>query len=110
MSGVTEIYVCKNGQALKEGRLELSHTIDDRDDAEADAIRRCKIDGAIERIAYYAISESGSFRNIFTYTNPNAAQKKPARKMVIREPKRAPLPKKPEASWLSRLVSAFSSR
>ncbi|MSO92571.1 MAG: hypothetical protein EXQ86_04125 [Rhodospirillales bacterium] len=75
MSAVTEIYVCKNGQALKEGRLELSHTIADRDAAEGDAIMRCKIDGAIERIAYYAVSESGSFRNIFTYRNPNASRK-----------------------------------
>ncbi len=75
MSGVTEIYICKNGQALKEGKLELSHSIEDRDAAEADALRRCKIDGAIERIAYYVVSESGSFRNIFTYTNPNAGKK-----------------------------------
>jgi len=110
MSGVTEIYVCKNGQALKEGRLELSHSIDGRDDAEADAIRRCKIDGAIERIAYYAIGESGGFRNIFTYTNPNAGQKKPVRKTAVREPKRTIQKKKPEQSWLTRLVATFSSR
>ena len=68
---VTEIYICKEGQALKEGRLEMNHDITHRDDAESDALRRCEIDKSIHRVAYYAIEESGDFRLIFTYTNPH---------------------------------------
>ena len=77
VSGVTEIYICKAGQKLKEGRLELGHDITTKEQAETDARCRCKIDRAVERIAYYAVSESGNFRNVFTYTNPHAT---PARK------------------------------
>jgi hypothetical protein len=67
---LTEIYICKEGQALKDGKLEMRHDITHRDDAETDAIRRCGIDRSIHKVAYYALSESGDFRLIFTYTNP----------------------------------------
>ena len=77
---VTEIYICKEGQALKEGKLEMNHDITHRDDAEVDAIRRCGIDKSIHKVAYYAISESGDFRVIFTYTNPNPVSAGPKRK------------------------------
>ena len=79
MSEVTEIYVCKPGQALKEGKLEYSSTITRREEAEADALRRCRSDATIARIAYYAIDESGKFRNFYTYENPNAAKPAPRR-------------------------------
>ena len=76
---VTEIYICKEGQALTEGRLEMNHDITHRDHAQSDAIRRCGIDRSIHKVAYYAISESGDFRVIFTYTNPNpvSAERRP---------------------------------
>ena len=86
---VTEIYMCKEGQALKEGKLEMSHDIAHRDDAQADAIRRCGIDRSIHKVAYYAISESGDFRVLFTYTNRNPVSAGPKRKKSA-----DPLPKR----------------
>jgi hypothetical protein len=86
---VTEIYMCKEGQALKEGKLEMSHDITHRDDAQADAIRRCGIDRSIHKVAYYTISESGDFRVLFTYTNRNPVSAKPkTRKATAPPPKR----------------------
>ena len=82
---VTEIYICKEGQALKEGRLEMNHDITHRDEAEPDAIRRCGIDKSIHKVAYYALSENGDFRVIFTYTNPNPVS-------AGRRPKKASAP------------------
>ena len=78
MSGATEIYICKPGQALKEGRVEYG-SMETRDEAASDAERRCRLDPTIARIAYYAVTESGDFRNIFTYDNPNAGKPKPVR-------------------------------
>jgi hypothetical protein len=48
-----------------------------RDEAAADAGRRCKSDPSIAKIAYYAVKEEGAFRSTYSYDNPNAA--KPAR-------------------------------
>ena len=81
--------MCKEGQALKEGRLEMNHDISHRDDAQSDALRRCGIDKSIHRVAYYAMSESGDFRLIFTYTNPHpvSAGSKP-RKAAAPPPRR----------------------
>ena len=90
---VTEIYICKEGQALKEGRLEMNHDITRRDDAQSDAIRRCGIDRSIHRVAYYALSESGDFRLIFTYTNPNPVSAEPKPKKAA-----APPPKRKKKS------------
>ena len=86
---VTEIYMCKEGQALKEGRLEMNHDITHRDEAESDALRRCGIDKSIHKVAYYAIEESGDFRLIFTYTNPHpvSAGSKP-KKAAAQPPRR----------------------
>lgn len=72
MSGVTEIYVCKAGQDLKQGKLETSTRISSREDAECDAEQRCKLDPSIDRIAYYAVGEDGTFKNFLTYKNPRA--------------------------------------
>jgi hypothetical protein len=78
MSGATEIYICQPGQALKEGRVEYG-TMDTKDEAASDAERRCRQDPSIARIAYYAVTEDGNFRNLFVYENPNAGKPKPRR-------------------------------
>lgn len=77
MSGATEIYICQPGQPLKEGRVEYG-TMETRDEAASDAARRCAADPSIGRIAYYAVSDSGSFRNFYTHENPNADRPKRA--------------------------------
>jgi hypothetical protein len=73
----TEIYICKPGQALKEGRVEYSD-IDNRAEAEADAKRRCDGDPTIAKIAYYAVTPDGDFRCI--YTHQGSATEAPAQK------------------------------
>ena len=37
MSGITEIYICKDGQSLTDGKLEVSSMVETRNEAEADA-------------------------------------------------------------------------
>ncbi len=76
MSGITEIYICKDGQNLNEGKLEISSLVETKDEAEADARRRSKFDPAIAKIAYYAVADDGAYRNFFTYRNPNPVAKR----------------------------------
>ena len=76
MSDVTEIYICKDGQKLKDGKLEYSGQVENKDEAEADAKRRCNQDATIAKIAYYKVSLSGKFSNFFVYENPEAARRK----------------------------------
>ena len=66
----TEIYLCREGQALKTGRVEYSDTIQTRAEAEIDARDQCRRDPTIARVAYYAVAEDGSFRSIYSYHNP----------------------------------------
>ena len=107
MPDTTEIYICKNGQALKEGKLVISEDIGNRRDAEDDATRRCQIDPAIDRIAYYAVAEDGAFRNFYTYTNPAATGRtKPATKAAASR-RASPMKKAVKKSWFRRLMSIF---
>ncbi len=76
MSGITEIYICKDGQSLNQGKLEISSLVETRDEAEADARRRCQFDSAVAKIAYYAVTDDGAYRNFFTYRNPNPVVKR----------------------------------
>lgn len=91
MAGTTEIYLCRAGQALKQGRVEYSDSIGNRADAEADAVQRCKWDKGLAKIAYYAINAEGDFRIIFTYNNPNIGndddepKPKKARKKAVKK-------------------------
>ena len=73
MSDVTEIYICKDGQKLKDGKLEYSSQVENKEQAEADARRRCSQDTTI---AYYKVSPEDKFTNFFTYDNPEAARQK----------------------------------
>ncbi len=67
----TEIYLCKEGQALKAGRVEYSDSIETRAEAEVDAKDQCRRDPSIARVAYYAVTADGDFESIYTYRNPN---------------------------------------
>jgi hypothetical protein len=75
----TEIYICKDGQELKQGKLEYSSDITERASAEEDAKRRCGRDQTIKKIAYYKVAADGDFRMFYSFTNPNC---KPAPKML----------------------------
>ncbi len=72
MPDVTEIYICKHGQRLEDGKLEISREIHSRTDAEEDAREICGKDQTVYRIAYYAIDDDGEFRLYFTHINPAA--------------------------------------
>jgi hypothetical protein len=76
----TEIYSCKDGQALTEGKLDISHDVETKEQAEADAKRRCQRDPTLKKVAYYKVGASGDFRVFYSYTNPNCkpAGAKPA--------------------------------
>lgn len=105
---VTEIYSCRDGQKLKEGKLDLSHDITSKEQAEADAKRRCQMDPSIRRVAYYEVREDGRFRNFFTYTNASAAPagKKMGAAGPARKPKRPRQPP-PKKGLLQRIKGAL---
>ena len=92
----TEIYSCKDGQSLKEGKLDYDSSVTTKEDAQSDALRRCQRDQTLKKIAYYKVSPDGEFRVFYSYTNPNC---KPAgAKAGIDKPrpavkKKAPPPK-----------------
>jgi hypothetical protein len=68
----TEIYSCKEGQSLKQGKLDYDSSITTKDQAASDALRRCQRDPSLKKIAYYKVSEDGEFRVFYSYTNANA--------------------------------------
>lgn len=89
MSAV-EIYLCKPGQELKQGKVEVSDSIESKADAQRDALQRCARDRSLAKVAYYQVNENGDFKVIYTYNNPNIGneeeekpkkvKKKPAKK------------------------------
>lgn len=100
MSEVTEVYSCREGQELKQGKLDYVHNITTREEAEADARARCQRDPSLRKVAYYSVGASGKFRNFCTYTNPNPASAgKGGGGAVARSPRqavrKAPPPRKP---------------
>ena len=108
MPETTEIYLCKAGQALKEGQVEYSETITSRPAAEVDAAARCARDNTLAKVAYYSVSDDGDFRAIYTHNNPNAIGLG-----GDVAPKRAQLKKKkkkPKASFWQRLFGVNSGK
>jgi len=105
----TEIYVCMDGQELRDGRLELSESIGDKAAAEADARARCARDPAIARVAYYAVADSGAFRLILAYTNPAPRRAAPPRRASGPAPRRRPAarPAAPPPGLWRRLLRAL---
>lgn len=83
MPGATEIYICKPGQEIEDGRVEYS-SIETRAEAEADAARRVRTDPTIAKIAYYSVRENGGFRSLYRYDNPHAA-KAPERRSALED-------------------------
>lgn len=84
----TEVYSCRDGQDIKQGKLDYCE-IDNRDVAEADARRRCAQDPSLKRIVYYRVSPDGAFRLLFSYNNPHCTsvvKQTPADKFRPRTP------------------------
>lgn len=75
-----EVYSCKPGQKLKEGRLDYAPHIETKEQADADAKRRCQADPSLAKVAYYLVQEDGRFRMLHSYTNPNPGAAKPLRR------------------------------
>lgn len=91
----TEVYICKPGQSLKQGKVEYAD-IDNRREAEADARARCAADPTIAKIAYYTVSPDGDFRCIYTHQGeageaapakkaPQAAKRKKAKRKPVKK-------------------------
>lgn len=100
MSDLTEIYICKAGQALKEGKVVYSDEITSKRQAIPDAEDRCRRDSKIAKIAYYAVNEEGDFRCIYMHTVKEVQEESKAT-----EPKpRKPLKKKPKPTLWQRLT------
>jgi hypothetical protein len=105
---VIEIYSCKPGQKLKEGRLDYNHDIATREEAEADAKRRCQIDPGLAKVAYYAVGDDGRFRMLCSYTNPKPLTAKP-RPLPAGAVRRRPvaIQSKPPKSFLQKILALF---
>lgn len=100
MSDAVEIYVCLEGQALKEGKVEYSQTIHDKYSAEMDAKDRVKRNPMIHKIAYYKVNDEGDFRIFYSFTNKDLH----ASQTVIQEHDKKPKRKKaPKRSFWERL-------
>ena len=105
MSGATEIYICKPGQAIKEGKVEYS-SLETRGEAEADAARRVRNDPTIAKIFYYAVKEDGGFRTLYSFDNPHAA-KAPKRRSAMDDEKVVQKYTLRKASLLGRIRAVF---
>jgi len=107
----TEVYSCKPGQQLKEGKLDYAPHIETKEQAEADAKRRCAADPTLAKVAYYKVKEDGNFRILFTYTNPKPSAAKPVQRRPVSDPlpKARPAVKKPEPPkrFLDRIKDIF---
>lgn len=101
MSESIEIYICRPGQALTDGRVEYG-VIATRAEAEDDALERLRRDPSIGKIAYYAIRSNGDFKCLFTMRNPDIAQAVPKPPSGVAPRSRKPRGKKPMKLSLTR--------
>ena len=92
MSNAVEIYICKKGQALKEGKVEYSQAIYDKYGAEDDAKARIQRSPSIHKIAYYKINDEGDFRIFYSFTNKDLNELPSESDEQTKKPKR----KKPQ--------------
>lgn len=99
-----EIYICKPGQQLKEGRMEMNYEITTKGEAISDAERRIASSPGIAKIAYYKLSDDGSFRALYTHVNEkvDTSPKQTPRRHTGGGGKLPPKPKKkakPKTFW-----------
>ena len=81
MAETTEVYICGEGQAIKEGNLEYSDSIYEKADAKGNAEYRCIRDSSIFKIAYYRVNTEGEFRLfLFLIKPPREVGSKKARR------------------------------
>lgn len=105
----TEIYSCKEGQSLKQGKLDYDASITTKEQAQSDALRRCQRDPSLKKIAYYKVSTDGEFRVFYSYTNPNS---KPAgapgsRAGAAAKPRPAAKKPPPKLGFFAKVKKAF---
>ncbi len=86
MSEVVEIYSVRGDQSIRDGALDYSHTITTKNQAEADAIARCKRDRTIRKVAYYTVRGDGSFKTLFTYDNPDPVKLSTGGRRLMADP------------------------
>tara|TARA_B100000315_G_C14484561_1_gene544568 strand:+ start:755 stop:1081 length:327 start_codon:yes stop_codon:yes gene_type:complete len=103
MAEVTEIYSCKEGQQLKDGKLEISHDIADKRQAEVDARGRCNKDKTLKKVAYYRLNDEGDFRCFYTFVNEHAQSNAAKRDPEPRAKKKKAKKKKPKPTFFQRL-------
>ncbi len=108
MSGITEIYISKSGERLEDGALQTTAEIQNRDQAERDALDMCQRDPTIDKIAYYSVRDDGNNRHIFTYTNPsNPRRNRPRQPLGADEPRSGIRLRRPETLSLWQRVLAL---
>jgi hypothetical protein len=106
----TEIYSCKDGQSLKQGKLDYDASITTKDQAASDALRRCQRDPSLKKIAYYKVSEDGEFRVFYSYTNANvkpAGAARPGGGGGPAKPRPAAKKPPPKLGFFGKLKKAF---
>jgi hypothetical protein len=103
----TEIYSCLDGQSLEQGKLDVGD-IASREEALADATRRCAANRALKKIVYYNVSANGDFRVFFSYTNPHWRPAPPPGTNAAKYPRPAARKTKPkEPTLLARLLRSL---
>lgn len=102
MTNTTEIYLCRAGQSLKQGRVEYSDSITNRAEAHSDAERRCARDKKLVKIAYYSVNEEGDFRVIYTHKISIPQSPGGKEKTSLKKKKKKPV----KRSLLSRMLKA----
>lgn len=107
MSDAVEIYVCLEGQALKEGKVEYSQSIYDKYGAEQDAKARVKRNPLIHKVAYYRVNDEGDFRIFYSFTNKDMH----APQSVLQEYNKKPKRQKPrKRTFMEKLFGVGSGK
>ena len=104
-----EIYMCRPGQELEDGRLDYADDITNKAQAQADAEQRCRRDPTLDRVAYYAVQPDGDFQRLLIYTNPNPVVK-PSRPRqsgggdIPKRKRHAPVQETGFGAWLKKVL------
>lgn len=104
MADTVEIYVCMEGQALKDGKVEYSNSISDKYAAEQDAKARVKRNPKIHKIAYYRVNDEGDFRIFYSFTNPDLVSNKTTIEQHNYRGVSAKRKRRPKRTWWQKLL------